>query len=173
MRLFIAIELPEEVKDYLIELQKQFTDIKAKFVRKEQMHLTLKFLGETEKLDEIKEKLSEVKTEPFETALSELGVFPSENYVRVLWVGLKNSEKIIELQKKIDSSLSEIGFARDKRFHSHVTLARIKFIQDKPGFVKKLKETKVEEKGFKVEKVYLIKSTLTREGPVYETLGEF
>ena len=102
MRTFIAIELPETIKEYLKEIQKELTGIKASFVK--DFHLTLKFLGEVseDKIEKIEEKLKEVNFEPFKVTLSNTGVFPSESYIRVVWVGLEPEDKIIEIQKKVN-----------------------------------------------------------------------
>jgi 2'-5' RNA ligase len=175
MRLFIAIAIPEEIKDYLVKIQQGIDkDIaKIKLVNKDQMHLTLKFLGEIEenKINDIKNKLKGTKFNPFKTKLTSLGVFPDENYIRVVWIGLKDHENIIKLQKQVDDSLTM--FRKDKKFHPHLTLARVKFVKEKEKFIELIKSIKIEEKEFDVNEFKLIKSTLTKERPVYEVLEEF
>ena len=87
MRLFIAINLPKEVKDYLWELKEEFRELgKFNLTAKSKYHITLKFLGEIkeDKLVEIKEKLSEIKFSSFETSLNKLGCFND----RILWINL-------------------------------------------------------------------------------------
>jgi 2'-5' RNA ligase len=172
MRLFIAIEF-EDAADYLKQIQEQLPDAKATFPK--QFHLTLKFLGEVEedKVEEIKNKLSKVKFEPFAAKLGEIGVFPSESFIRVVWVGVEDGEKIIQLQQEIENTLTE--FKQDKRFHPHITLARIKFIEEekKKEFVEALKNIKVGQKESEIKNFKLIKSTLTPESPVYEDLAVF
>lgn len=168
MRLFIAIELPEEVKEELIRLQNEFSGLgKINFVRA--FHLTLKFLGEVpdEKVSKIKERLKGISFEPFKVKLSNVGAFPNENYIRVIWVGLE-SEKINELQKKIDDCLEGL-FEKEKRFSAHVTLGRVKLISDKQKLKDKLKK-EVKDLGFPVNKFKLIKSELKSDGPVYSDL---
>ncbi|HHI03979.1 MAG TPA: RNA 2',3'-cyclic phosphodiesterase, partial [Candidatus Woesearchaeota archaeon] len=106
MRTFIAIEMPKEIKEILLEAQKQINTEKAKIRPAKAFHLTLKFLGEVEekKIEDIKSALKEIKFEKFSTALTEIGVFPNESYIRVVWAGLNDSEnKITNLQKEIDS----------------------------------------------------------------------
>jgi len=172
MRTFIAIELPEEVKEYLKELQKELTGIKASFVK--DFHLTLKFLGEVseDKVEKIKEKLSEVKFEPFKVKLGKTGVFPSESYIRVVWIGIEPKEKVIGIQKQVNEAMQGFGFKKDK-FKSHLTLARVKFIDDKKAFVEKLKQLEIKPLEFEVSSFSLMKSTLTPEGPIYEELKKF
>ena len=116
--------------------------------------------------------MKKAKSDPFTAGLSNIGVFPDENYIRVVWLGLEPKRKIIELQQKIDNALAGI-FPMDKRFHPHITLGRVKFVKDKKKFVEILKEIKVEKKSFEISDFKLIKSTLTPEGAVYEVLNEF
>ncbi|MBU3941864.1 MAG: RNA 2',3'-cyclic phosphodiesterase, partial [Nanoarchaeota archaeon] len=118
--------------------------------------------------------LKEIKFEKFNTALTKIGVFPNESYIRVVWVGLNDSEnKITNLQKEIDSKIELLGFKKDTRFHPHLTLARVKFVEDKQGFTKNLKEIKIKKETFQITEFKLIKSILTPEGPIYEDLAVF
>ncbi len=171
MRLFIAIEFSKDIRDYLISIQKELPN-ELSYVK--QFHLTLKFLGDVEddKLEEIKNKLRLINSEHFTAELSGLGVFPYEEYIKVVWVGVGPKEKIAELQQSVESSLSGM-FLNDDQFHPHITLARAKFLRDREGLKKKIKEVKIEKKTFEVNNFKLIKSTLQREGPVYEVLEEF
>lgn len=173
MRAFIAIELPEEIKDYLKELQKELMGIRVSFVK--DFHLTLKFLGEVDEftLEKIKNKLKEIKFEPFSLKLTNIGVFPNESYIRVVWVGAEPEQKVVELQKKVENSLFDFKFKKDYEFKAHLTLARVKFIDDKTAFVDKIKKLEVKPLEFEVSSFSLMKSTLTGEGPVYEELEKF
>tara|TARA_Y100000310_G_scaffold311240_1_gene357346 strand:- start:841 stop:1374 length:534 start_codon:yes stop_codon:yes gene_type:complete len=176
MRLFIAIEIPEEVKEYIVKIQKDIdnTANKTRFADKNQIHLTLKFLGEVQpdKADVIKEELKRISFNPFSVQLDKIGVFPDEGYIRVIWVGLKPEEPILELQKDIDEAL-EKSFKKEKNFKAHITLARVKYIEDKENFINKLKNIEIENKKIEVNNFKLVKSTLTPEGPVYENLMVF
>ena len=169
MRAFIAIETPKELKDFFLDLQKKI-DKEAKITFTKDFHLTLKFLGEIDegKLKEVKEELKEIKFKPFKLKTSKLGVFPTESYIRVIWIGLE-SDKIIELQQAVDEKLRGL-FPQDKRFHPHITLGRVKFVKDKDKFVENYKSIEFEKKEFEVKNFKLKKSTLTPEGPVYEDL---
>lgn len=176
MRLFIAIGIPEDVKDYMAKIQEKIyiNSNKIRFVKKEQIHLTLKFLGEVQPdvAEEIKKNLKKITFAPFTVYLGEIGVFPSESYIRVIWVGLKPEKPILELQKNIDEQLKKL-FKKEKNFKAHVTLARVKYIKDKDNFINKLKNTKIENKKIDINNFKLIKSTLTSEGPVYEDFEVF
>lgn len=176
MRLFIAINIPEEIKEYILTIQKQILDDspKIKLVNKQQMHLTLKFLGEVAP-SKAKETIAELKRKKFKKFsfyLDSVGVFPDENHIRVLWVGFKPEENIISLQKGIDSNLERL-FKKEKGFKPHITLCRVKYIEDKDTFLKKIKNIKIENKKIEVKDFRLIKSTLTSDGPIYEDLEIF
>ena len=176
MRLFIAIEIPEEVKDHIVKIQENIdtTANKIKFVNPNQIHLTLKFLGEVQpnNLEEIKNNLKKITLKPFSVVLDKIGVFPSESYIRVIWVGLNPEDKILDLQKNIDENLKKL-FKKEKDFKPHLTLARVKYIEDKKAFVDKLKKINVENKKIDINSFKLIKSTLTPKGPIYEDLEVF
>lgn len=174
MRLFIAIDF-NELKDYFIGLQNKIDKSLAKLKEVSTFHLTLKFLGEVpnDKVNLIEEKLREIKFNPFFLTLNKIGVFPNENYIRVIWVDVKPTENVIELQKKIEDFLKEFNFKKDFEFHPHLTLARIKFVKDKEKFVKNLRDIKVDKKTVEVKDFRLVKSTLTPEGPVYENIAVF
>ena len=123
-------------------------------------------------LEEIKNNLKKIIFKPFSVVLNGVGVFPNENHIRVIWVGLKPEEPVLELQKEIDDNLKKL-FKKEKNFKSHLTLARVKYIDDKESFINKLKKIKTENKKIDINNFKLIKSTLTKDGPIYEDLGIF
>src|SRR3989344_4997154 len=127
MRIFIAVNLPKEVKDYLFDLEKEFKSLgKINFVSKKKLHITLKFLGEIkeDKLAEVKEKLRSIKLKSFEVLLNNLGVFPHVESIKVLFISLTPKDKLHELFNKVDEALIE--FPNDYTFLDHITLGRIK-----------------------------------------------
>jgi|TARA_B100002003_G_C13887625_1_gene433016 2'-5' RNA ligase len=172
MRLFIAIDF-NELKDYFIGLQKSLPG-NSKLSLTKTFHLTLKFLGEVPlgDIDKIKNQLKKVDFEKFSLNLDSVGVFPDGKFIRVVWVGLKPENEILELQRAIDEKLSDL-FQIENNFKAHITLTRVKFIQDKNDFIDKLKKIKIDDKKVEIEEFKLIKSTLTPEGPVYETVALF
>lgn len=171
MRCFLAIELPEGIKKELSRIQKEIPEFKGNLVSKENMHLTLKFFGEIDdkKLNEIKKELSEIKFNSFKANLGKIGSFPSESFIRVLWVSLEPADKVKELNAEINKILE----SHDREFESHITLARIKFIKEKEAFIKKIKGIKFKTRDFEIKSFVLKKSTLTEKGPIYETIKEF
>lgn len=173
MRLFIAIELPHDIKDYLRQLQEQLPE--AKMSKAKDFHLTLQFLGDVDegKAENIKKALEKVLFSPFSLTLSSIGVFPNEKNVRVVWIGLKECKELTELQRNAENAMKQLNFKSDKRFHPHLTLARVKYVDDKKGFIERIKQIKTDEKGFDVKSFCLFRSTLTPEGAVYDILGEY
>ena len=172
MRVFISIFIPKEICEQCITIQKTLSTFgKITFVKQEHMHLTLKFFRDlsVKKVNILRERLRRITFSPFEIVLDGLEVFPDENFIRVLWIGLKNGE-ILELQEKIEQSLEEV-FGRDKKFHAHLTLGRIKVLHNKSGFKEKLK-MKING-SFLVKEFYLMKSELGSEGPSYAILETY
>ena len=172
MRLFIAIDF-NELKDYFFELQMHLPK-NARLSLTKAFHITLKFLGEVQpdNVEDIIGKLKGIRFAQFSVSLNSIGIFPSENYIRVVWVGVKPEEQIIELQKNIEDSLSKL-FKKEKDFQPHITLARVKYPEDKKSFVEQLKKIKVENKKIEIKDFRLIKSTLTPKGAIYEDLAVF
>jgi len=177
MRLFIAIDIPDDVKDCIGKIQKKIIDNpldKIRFVNVNNIHLTIKFLGEVQpnKVEIIKENLKKITFNKFSVCLDKIGVFPNENYIRVVWIGLNPENDILDLQNRIDENLKDI-FKKEINFKPHLTLARVKYIADKNKFMDDLKEIKVENKNIKVDSFKLVKSVLTTKGPIYEDLSIF
>jgi 2'-5' RNA ligase len=176
MRCFIAVEMSN---DEVIACLRELGKVRAalRLVSPENLHLTLKFLGEVneELIPEVRASIEEALQgfEPFNTTLKDLGTFPSLNYMRVVWVGIeKNREKLIEVQRSLDKSLVKPGFRRDRRFHPHLTIARVKSPKGKG----ELRDFIMKHKGtdfgvVRVEKVELKKSVLTPKGPIYTTIA--
>lgn len=176
IRAFIAIEFPDEVVKEIARLQgllgnRKFT---GKLTELGNLHLTLKFLGEIsgEKLEEVQKVLSEIKFNKFEAVLSGAGTFSYRKSPRIVWVKI-GGKAIFELQAEIDSALEKIGVAKENRFMSHLTLARIKYVKDKQSFVEYVDNLRVKKIKFSVSEFYLKKSDLQISGPVYTTIEEY
>ncbi|RLG12482.1 RNA 2',3'-cyclic phosphodiesterase [Candidatus Pacearchaeota archaeon] len=178
MRAFISIELPEKIKK---EIFKEFEKLKnsktcfGNFVKKQNLHLTLRFLGDVseEKIKEIIKTLSEINFPEFKADLGKIGFFPSEKYIKIVWINLI-SEKIPKLREIINKKLYEKAINYDKKeFNSHITVARIKGIKNKDAFFKKINELNIKRMNFSIDKIFLIKSELFRDGPRYKILKEF
>ncbi|MBM3249284.1 MAG: RNA 2',3'-cyclic phosphodiesterase [Candidatus Omnitrophica bacterium] len=184
MRTFIAIELPEEIKGALSRLQEKLKAAGAdvKWVEPENIHLTLKFLGERDdkRVEKIKELLDEACAgrKPFLMRLDKVGAFPSLNSPRVIWVSVREGDtEAKEIAADLEEKICRLGIPKEERpFQSHITIARLRSPQNRQPLVQELK--KLEDKplpenlGFTVKKITLFKSTLTPKGPVYESLKE-
>jgi 2'-5' RNA ligase len=183
IRSFIAIELPREIKLSLARLQNRLKaggERSIKWVDPESIHLTLKFLGNiTPDMTEIIVKALEEACRglhPFSLELGGPGVFPNERRVRVVWVGLKGEvERLGQLQKCIDAILAPLGFmAEARQFTPHLTLARVReqATVDERQALGQLVINAVPEGGnLYIDAVHLMRSQLTREGPIYTRIG--
>lgn len=164
MRLFIAITISEDVKNYLVDIQKTFLGT-GNFNFVNDFHLTLKFLGDVDEaeIENLDNLLNEIKYNKFELSLNRLGAFPNINDARVLWIDVIGD--VQGLWKLIENKLKK-DFGSENRFKEHITLARIKQIDNKELFFKKL-EIDTKKIKFNVVDFRLIKSELKINGPVY------
>lgn len=177
MRTFLAIEVPRAQREVVYTIIKEATEknLPVRWVNFENLHLTLKFLGEIDekKKNEITPVITEVakKFAPFPMSLEGIGCFPGPKNPRVLWVGVKESaEKLIEIANTLEEHLSRLGFKKeDKKFHPHLTFGRIKTFCKVDDI---LAET-IQTEAFTVTAITLFKSTLKPEGPIYEELQKF
>jgi 2'-5' RNA ligase len=158
IRTFIALELPQEVKEHIKDLQK-YLDIDGKKTKSEHLHLTLKFLGEItpETLEKVKKRLKKIKINSFEVKLGKTGHFNK----RIIWLGVFGAGP---LQKAIDHALDGL-FKKEQRFMGHITIGRAKEIRKIPYNKKKIP--------FIVKEFVLKKSILSPDGPIYEDLERY
>jgi RNA 2',3'-cyclic 3'-phosphodiesterase len=175
IRSFISIDLPLDAKTEIKRIQdilKKENMLIGKFTEKENLHLTLKFLGEIneDKINEVKKRLSEIKLNNFEANMSELGVF-SKDFVKIIWIKL-DGKGIFDLQSEIDNKLKNI-FPVEKRFMSHITIARVKKVIDKKKLIDKLNGTKVKDIELLVRDFNLMKSALSEKGPEYSVIERY
>jgi RNA 2',3'-cyclic 3'-phosphodiesterase len=180
MRLFIAIELTNEIRSAVEELLGELrkTAPQAKWVRTENLHVTLKFLGRTEpdKLEAIQEALGSLRSpEPVALDFHGLGFFPNEKRPRVFWMGMKASANLPPLAEAIDRAMHKLGFPLETRpFAPHLTLARF----EPPGLPAKLGPAVMENSTRKfgsltAQEFHLIESKLKPTGAEYTTLQSF
>ena len=169
MRLFVAIDVPENIKEHLAFLQRSLTT-KIRLIHPKNIHLTLNFLGERDNIDHLIEQLKTVRFHPFQLRLKDQGFFPTPLHPRVLWIGLEDNHELLHLQRQID-----MIFMPDKSFKPHLTLARIRHLseQERLQLIKEAEQLPIKSLSFKVTSFRLYKSTLTPLGPVYEVLETF
>ncbi|MFH0831751.1 MAG: RNA 2',3'-cyclic phosphodiesterase [archaeon] len=171
MRCFVALEISDEARVELVKIQKFIAEAGMKLVEQQNLHMTLAFLGELTDAHagRCRELLKSIKSEKFSAHLGSAGVFPSEYYIRVAWVGLEPEKELRKLHSKIHSALKGTVNLED-RFEPHITLARIKSLKDKKQFIEKLKNLNFRKIEFEVSSFSLKKSTLTSKCHVYEDI---
>ncbi len=170
MRLFVAIDFPGTIKDQLVRLQ---TDIPtARWSKSHQMHLTLFFIGETERVPAVKEALATVDSPMFRLALTGAGRFPKDGRQppRVLWAGVQSHPSLMALQKQVTLALTNVGFvAEDRPYSPHVTLARLQAERPLPVVDAFLNENRTfQTEPMPVMEFVLFSSVLLPEGPRYK-----
>ena len=174
MRVFVAVDLPKEVKDELYRIQKLINPklAKIKWVPKKNLHLTLKFLGEVENIDEIHERLSKIKLKSFKVNLGSIGAFPNLKDIKILWADIKPDKEIINLQQKVDEELFQFS-DKYQKFSSHLTLGRIKMIKKEKEFLNLIKSIEVKPIELEVNEFKLMQSILSKDGSKYITLKKY
>ncbi|MBN2251583.1 MAG: RNA 2',3'-cyclic phosphodiesterase [Candidatus Altiarchaeota archaeon] len=178
MRAFIAIRCPGEIAGRLAVFQKGIGALGSfKMVPPENIHLTLKFLGEIDEqlAGSICTVLEGVKAGPFQVSVKGVSAFPDLRRPGVVWAGVDSGcVGITRLHETVDSALEGLDFERDSRFACHFTLARVKHLADREGFGKAVEKCMDKEYGsFCVEGMDLMKSELGRTGPVYSPYKSF
>jgi 2'-5' RNA ligase len=174
MRAFLGIPIPEELKPRIESIQDKFSDFDIKFVELENLHFNLKFFEEIDKdkVDQLKKGLEDIckQFQPFEIKIAGVGAFPSKNYVRVIWLGVKDGyQTLISLAEMIENALEALGFETEERFVPHLTLGRVRSGRNKNEMIVLLKELENIEVGkMKVDEIILFQSKLTPSGPIYE-----
>ena len=184
VRSFIAIELPNELKVGLSQLEAQLKSGKqpgVKWVNPYSIHLTLKFLGSiaVDKISQITKSMSEAVQgiSPFHLEVKELGAFPNLRRVQVVWVGISGEvDKLGQLQQRIESNLARLGFAPESRpFTPHLTLARLRnqaSLDERQRLGELIAGTRFEVAyTIKVDTISLMRSQLTREGAIYSRIS--
>jgi 2'-5' RNA ligase len=184
IRSFIAIELPDDVRSALAELQTELQTNKppqVKWVDPYGIHLTLKFLGNiaTAKISDVTNAIEQASRgfSPLSLEVKGLGVFPNFQRVRVVWVGVGGDvERLKQLQQRIDSNLVPLGFARESRpFTPHLTLARVRekaTPTEQQHLGQLVAGTRFETTHlFTAESINLMQSQLTTEGAIYRQIN--
>lgn len=180
MRLFVALEIPSEVRKNLAALIESLRAVspQTRWVRPENLHVTLKFIGEVPepKLPVIRTALASGGSEqPVTLDFRGLGFFPNERHPRVLWVGIEASPNLKTLAADIDGATEKLGIPREQRpFSPHLTLARF----EPPRLPEKLRAAIQENAGrefgsLRTTQFHLIESKLKRSGAEYTTVESF
>lgn len=180
VRSFLAIKIEKDLIPKISKVQDSFKETEAniKYVSKENMHFTLKFFGDVDedKLTEIELVIKKVlkNHSSFDLTIEGCGNFPKQNIIKVIWIGIAKNEAMINLQKDLDKEFKKIGFRKENKFISHLTIGRPRNQKNKNELKNIIKENKnVKIGSMKVSKIHLKKSTLTAKGPIYEDIKVF
>ncbi len=173
-RLFVSIDLPDSIKEDLYTIC--YGLVRTKWVEEEQLHLTLRFIGEVDGsvFIDIKDSLKNVRIDPFPLRLKGLGHFPPKKNPRVLWVGMEPQDSVTMLRNRIESILVKIGLEPERRkFSPHITIARLK---DPPiSKVARFLEERClfSTTAFPVSDFCLYSSILTPKGPIHKVEARY
>lgn len=175
MRLFIAIDLPDPIKARLSALQTSIPT--ARWVKPAHMHLTVRFLGDTERGEIARDALATVRAAPFTLQVAGVGQFPpgERKPARVLWAGVAPDAGLTALHRAVEWALVEAGFAPELRpFSPHLTLARLKLDRPHPAVAAFLTRHRgFEAEPFEVTQFTLYASDLRPGGPQYTAQGTY
>ncbi|HYJ44995.1 MAG TPA: RNA 2',3'-cyclic phosphodiesterase [Pyrinomonadaceae bacterium] len=181
LRVFIAIKLPEAVLSraaaHLESLRASARDVRISWQRAENLHLTLKFLGEIEltKIPALSRALTRAaeQSQQFKLTIEGAGAFPPRGLPRVLWLGVTDSAGSLgRLQKRIEEECSLEGFEREERpFSPHLTLARVRAPQGARSLAGLHREKGFDAVEFEVDEIYIMRSELGPGGSRYTVLS--
>ena len=181
VRTFVAIKLTPEIISNIGRVQEELkrTDAQVRWVKPENIHLTLKFLAHVTPEELEKAKITTKKTigpfAPFEMSVASLGAFPRMKYPRVIWVGIdKGREELKRMASHLEEELAIVGFAKEKRpFSPHLTLGRVKSSKGRERLVEAFTKLKASNLGnMRVTQISIMKSELKPQGPIYTSLEE-
>lgn len=184
IRTFIALEIDEKTKEEITKIQdriRQSDSLSGKWVQKDNLHLTLKFLGNAQlkSVESIKEKIKQSihGEHAISCSLTHIGVFPNEKFPRVIWAGIEGENvKIINLAKRLQEALSEFGLENENRdFKTHITICRPKQITNRNKFSAVLEEINKNFNPFDfiINKITFFESKLTPKGPTYLAISNY
>ncbi|WP_298498829.1 RNA 2',3'-cyclic phosphodiesterase [uncultured Methanobrevibacter sp.] len=180
VRAFLAIDLDDDLKPKINRIIKEFKqiDAKIKYVELTNLHLTLKFFGDidTNGLELLEDAIERVVSDfkPFNIKIKGCGAFPNANRIKVIWVGIDDDTIIKDLHAKLDKEFVKLGFDKDKKFSTHLTIGRMKSAKNKNQVKSTIEEYDEFEIGeMQVSEISLKKSTLTPQGPIYDDLKVF
>ncbi len=180
IRTFIALEIPENLRKVISGIQQRLIRNTGgiRWVKPENMHLTLKFLGSTksERVKEISTGLENAAKEycPFVINISGIGAFPNPGNPKVIWAGIAENKQLWSFQKRLDNALSELEFPVEKRaFSPHLTLGRVKDTRIKKELGLVLRDFSLDDRdSFEASRIVFFRSDLHPTGPVYTVLKE-
>ena len=183
LRSFIAFDIPRTLADELGAVSRELSRLepRVRWVAPENMHVTIKFLGNVEEgliKGEISDLIEEVASLSGRLSFVSrgIGAFPNPKYPRVVWAGLEGDVgRLGEMYQKLEEGLSHFGIKKEgERFVPHITLGRVRDFVKAPLLTQKIDELSQKEfGGFEISYILLYKSLLTRDGPIYTPIVRF
>jgi len=179
-RLFIGVKFQPTRRtiDFYSKLKSKLKEDKIKWSPIENMHITLKFLGETDSaiMSSIIENLEQIATKfnPFSIDILGLGRFKKQRNTKIIWLGIGNANILNALANEIDRAMKDLGFESENRpFKAHLTLGRVKYLSDEEQLLRLIKESENEYfQSVLINKVFLIESILQQNGSKYKVVQE-
>jgi RNA 2',3'-cyclic 3'-phosphodiesterase len=173
---FIAVEINTTPEIMAFKKDIAQTNADVKLVETENIHLTLKFLGDTDEnqIDAIENIIKDVAQHitPFDITLKGTGGFPNEHYLKVIWIGISGGDVLKTIAHALDEQLTPLGFKKDnKEFSPHLTVGRVRTAKNKDQLLMVIKNSQEKEFSHQhIQEITLKKSDLTPAGPIYTTL---
>lgn len=174
IRLFIALEIAPDIRKKLSTLGRTVPGSRP--VPEDQIHLTLRFIGDVEAnlFQDVKERLHELESSPLTLRIQGTGHFPPRGNPRVIWAGVKPAGDVFILRNRVNTVLSRCGIAPEQRkFHPHITIARLKNSPPKRVADFLAGNALLQSPDFTVDRVNLYSSKLTPEGAVHRIEGSY
>ena len=179
IRAFIVLELPDDLKNMLVDIRENFypNSDNVKWESKNKLHITLKFLGDTDEnmTGKISEGISQVlqNYKPFQLSFARFGIFKREDQPKIFWAGFDENMVLTNMAKEIDQKCEQFGFQKEKRnFRSHLTLLRIRG-NEKIDLIYRIVNTKFESLVFFANAITFYKSDLKPSGSEYTAIEKF
>lgn len=178
VRTFLALDIPDEIKGRIMDVEGRVerSEADVKLVERENLHVTMKFLGDVtdDTIEKIYRVMMGTREGKFEMEVKGTGVFPNQRMVRVLWVGIgAGSEKVTSIFRRLDAGTAELGFPQERHFTPHITIGRVRSPRNRDELIKAMEKYSSEKFGTTaVDRIVLKKSVLTPRGPIYSNLRE-
>jgi 2'-5' RNA ligase len=183
MRIFVGLAIPEEIRarlaEYMQRVRSHAPD--APWVKPESLHVTLKFIGESNdaRVQQVKDALARIRAVPFTVEFKDVGFFPNHKSGRVFWAGVHGGAELPQLASQVDQELETLGIEREKRdYHPHLTLARSGSRSASHNALKQLPQGINPEEHphfgtMTAREFFLYKSELLRSGARYTKIERF